>query len=471
MDHVILQPITFLPDNKGFLTTYLTTRPYNQVDSAFEYQHFLLLNNAGQQTHDFVPDSFNNMSSQLHSYMGKYYFGTIRTHVNNGNFSFKQGLSKYDPTTKQIVLHQDFANQAINTCQYAFFKDRIFCGYNVSHDSSDIFLLDTNFNQLRKKRVRGAILGAILNNYTPQLVGIKLRSVHPINPLDVVMLDSSFNLLRELSIDSLGLDSLIVPGQTIKAWVNSMDPRIVGHDTNLTILSFSNKFSEKTGSIIKSRSKAVSVEIQHNIVKRITRAGQINRETLSSASKSIGHLVFHVGHEQGVNSPFFYPPKDSSRLILIKENLVTKQVDTTYYAEPDQAFWPASIDVTDDTSVVVSGTRYNYVNPNVPDVSEGFILHFNKNGQVLYTGIREQAKDDSFTLFPNPCSGATLNLKSATYPVQVNIYAMDGRRIESMLIIDKTQHLQVQDWPNGLYFVQCSNAQGTYTEKVVIQRD
>jgi len=468
--HCFINSIGQLPNDSGFIFAYGTTKGSAITDSTSSNVHLLFFNRHGVFLRDTVIDSTIRIGTKLHPYKNRTFCGIYKSMLVNGHWKDIAGVAELDVLGTKFLKWKWLGVDSLNGTLFAFHNDKILYTNHKGSDSTQLSVLDSNLTIVQHKILKGRVWSTIYSNYTPQLLGSGL--IPNTNKIyQLVMLDNSLNFYRTKVIDSLGLDSFSFLGQVVNANMMSMDSRLVEHDTSKTILSFSNRFCDKFPCSVNKFNKVVTVILEQNEVKRISRIGDSQVASEVFATKILGNILFHVAYAKPTNYLSSLPGNEETKLLVIREDILSTKLDTFYYSEPGTWLYPTSIEITADTSIIITGGRYNMINPKVDDQVEGFILHFNRSGHQLYTGQFAQRKDLDRFAFPNPVNNHTLFLKNVQIGSQLRLLTMEGKVLmQGSLDQSQTTVLNFETIPNGVYLLEINFQNTRHVEKVIVIR-
>lgn len=155
-------------------------------------------------------------------------------------------------------------------------------------------------------------------------------------------------------------------------------------------------------------------------------------------------------------SGFEYPgnaPQSTPSKILVQKldtNGVLKWVK--YYGEANMYYNPMAICATADSGAVISGMRYNLVNPAVPGACEGFVLKIDKDGMLLTTGINKSpAEKTVFKVLPNPADDFISFKTGTNNNFFVEIYNNLGKQVFSGRRFDE-EKIPLAELNQGILF-------------------
>jgi hypothetical protein len=121
---------------------------------------------------------------------------------------------------------------------------------------------------------------------------------------------------------------------------------------------------------------------------------------------------------------------------------------TKYYGG-DSYYFLRSIIATKDGGALLSGTRYDYLNPdNEVDV---YVLKVDSTG--IYTIIDETTDIElrEAIVYPNP-SRETLNIETGLKDAEISLYNLNGKKIKTQELQQGVTRINLQNLASGMYF-------------------
>ena len=119
-----------------------------------------------------------------------------------------------------------------------------------------------------------------------------------------------------------------------------------------------------------------------------------------------------------------------------------------------------TIEIFEDGKIMVSGNFNQYNGIYVSGVAR-------LNGVETELGTVALVKEAaSVTLYPNP-TNATLNIQSTELVTKIEIYALDGKRVQNL--VAPTHAIDVSTLESGYYFCKVYSQSGNVTKKFVKQ--
>ena len=68
-------------------------------------------------------------------------------------------------------------------------------------------------------------------------------------------------------------------------------------------------------------------------------------------------------------------------------------------------------------------------------------------------------KQSAFSIFPNPASDVITIKNNSGIPTQAKLYDLTGRALQNIAIENNTTRINIQSYPNGLYFLKLNNSE------------
>jgi hypothetical protein len=88
---------------------------------------------------------------------------------------------------------------------------------------------------------------------------------------------------------------------------------------------------------------------------------------------------------------------------------------------------------------------------------------------VGYDNVNE-SKDIAFNVYPNPISDGNFSiLLESVMPSEVVIYNVNGQKVKSQHIENKTNTINVELLDSGVYFIELKNIEGKYSKIIIIE--
>lgn len=112
---------------------------------------------------------------------------------------------------------------------------------------------------------------------------------------------------------------------------------------------------------------------------------------------------------------------------------------------------------TNDTVLQRAGIYFDYNFPVITNDAETTFA-------VLSNPIFEI--DDSITIYPNP-TASILNIDSDFTIESMELYDVQGRILETVLVSEKITKLDISSKSKGIYFLKIKSEKGSKVEKVV----
>jgi len=78
------------------------------------------------------------------------------------------------------------------------------------------------------------------------------------------------------------------------------------------------------------------------------------------------------------------------------------------------------------------------------------------------------AADESVKIYPNPSSGV-VNISAATHVQSMELYDVQGRLLQSVIINDTAGALNISQRSQGIYFLKIRTDAGVKVEKIIKQ--
>jgi len=89
--------------------------------------------------------------------------------------------------------------------------------------------------------------------------------------------------------------------------------------------------------------------------------------------------------------------------------------------------------------------------------------------RLLETGVSQQLPSRSIKVFPNPSRGK-VKISYLENELNYNFYSMNGIRLQSGKISESPYPLNLENFGNGLYLLECFTGNKMYLQKLIIQR-
>lgn len=102
----------------------------------------------------------------------------------------------------------------------------------------------------------------------------------------------------------------------------------------------------------------------------------------------------------------------------------------------------------------------------------GLFFLFEKSPQSgcdVLTATREPPRVPGFTLFPNPATDHLI-VESAGEPGHLTLFALDGRKVRVVRMVDRGLRLDLGEISSGIYLLEFRSSEGRATKKIMIHR-
>lgn len=173
---------------------------------------------------------------------------------------------------------------------------------------------------------------------------------------------------------------------------------------------------------------------------------------------SVGSIGYNGGTLQANNSNILVCKSDTMGNLIWKKN----------YGD-DMFYRPVSIIQTLDSGFLISGLRYNYQSPLYPGIGENFILHLNKTGDILTTGIKEQGGINytGIKCYPNPTKDVMYFDIPFGTTYEIELYNASGKIIYSYKTYFNKAPINTELFESGIYFYKIKTQTNYYTGKFI----
>lgn len=173
---------------------------------------------------------------------------------------------------------------------------------------------------------------------------------------------------------------------------------------------------------------------------------------------SVGSVGFTGGILQANNSNIQICKSDTMGNLIWKKS----------YGD-DMFYRPVSIIQTLDSGFLVSGLRYNYQTPIYPGVAENFILRLNKNGNIIFTSIKENSNLNfsSVKCYPNPSKDFIYIDVPFVDEYDIYVYNVLSELIVQEKEFKKLSALNIQQLNTGTYILKIKTKNAWLTSKFI----
>ncbi|MFN8117834.1 MAG: T9SS type A sorting domain-containing protein [Bacteroidia bacterium] len=198
----------------------------------------------------------------------------------------------------------------------------------------------------------------------------------------------------------------------------------------------------------------------------------------SSTSDKKGKYIFSTSisdFTNGIVIGNFTPTKILTAKIDTSGNLIWQK----YFGTSNYYYQPMAVAATSDSGVVVSGMRFNTLFPTQKDSMEGFVIKYDKDGNLSInnTIVKEQTKSFiSVELYPNPTSNETsvnislVNSSDVTVTVLNNVGQIVHQSMVTLNAGSNKLNIDTKNLASGIYNVLVATENGSVTKKLSVTK-
>jgi hypothetical protein len=220
---------------------------------------------------------------------------------------------------------------------------------------------------------------------------------------------------------------------------------ITGH-TSVIYDSICNYRKSMIHSIIGNNNKILNTVLINDMFRDVRYADNTNFVYYNQR-----HL-FTVGSE-GYNG--WFVGNNNTSILITKSDTMANLIWKKSYGN-DMFYRPVSIIQTLDSGFLISGIRYDYQNTAYTGVAQGFILRLDKNGDMISTGIKDEANKNysSFKCYPNPSKDFIKIDVSFVNEYEVHVYNVLGELLMQEKKFKNLNSIDTQALSPGTYILK-----------------
>jgi hypothetical protein len=391
---------------------YIFNTNYNQPNSpnVSLRSHILHVSNSGALINTIPINTMFETTSPILRYNNCYYIsGAEIVGPSQPSFQAKSKLCKYDSlfNLKGFVVLDTVNNNFLVSSKLLRSNNRFYCAVNRTiQNIVKLYKLDLDLKKLDSISFVGRLDDLVaLNSGEIVLSGDGFTSSSVFGNKQVVKMDTSFNVINRFNFDNVSV-------------ITSPCQQTVGLSHNTTLQSLGGDKYFITGAypvvqptVCIGKANQINCVVQSNtqiVNYSIKRNGSDNIfHFFVATSSAINHSsIYNVSVvNYDMSKPPMPPQKNNTKIMVQKIDLNNQELWTRIYG--GEAFYvPYSIIATQDSGCIISGIRYDSINYQIKDVSEGFVMKLDKDGNQVFTQLFENGR-------PNVAQGHLLS-KSGT---------------------------------------------------------
>ncbi|PBQ32707.1 hypothetical protein CNR22_13295 [Sphingobacteriaceae bacterium] len=445
---------------------------HNETQSAngFEVREQLIRLSPFGQVIDTLnlEDNFSCLKPPVY-FQGNYlFFGTL-FQSSSSTVSAMPLLLKYDQNFNLVERKELFSNSSSNVYATKMLTapGNFYFAINLDGNpkKSIIYTTDFLFNILDSSLIDGNIQDIIVHNNHLVASGF-FFSANSGGYCQTAELDSSLQILNVLTLNNLsyipecGIQVGIM-GSTTLVDIDELKYLVTGSGV-VTNTNCSTGFRKNISAIIHNTASIFS----SNLI-GLENVDNMNFLPGLFTSKYLKQ-VYSVSYVIRSYIPAPDPRNVTTKIAIAKMDTSGALQWLKHYGE-DKYYLPISIFATSDGGAILTGLRYDTVNPVVANVGEGFVMKIDKSGNEIFVGlIDKNAPNIKFhKCFPNPALDEIkfeLPLeKSAT----ISIYNELGIEIDIFLDYHSRSSISTVHLSSGLYTYKIKTKSSVYSGKFV----
>ncbi len=294
----------------------------------------------------------------------------------------------------------------------------------------------------------------------------------------VAKLDTNFNVISRFNLDSITKSPTNCSAKIgISDYTNLME---ISPNTYYVGGFFPVPYSSCTDDdqavygIINNNNQVIEGK-QYGVTGGIREAGQNNASMIDKKDVYIYNTCVS-GLTNGIIMGITYTPT----------SVLTTKIDTSgnliwqkHFNTLNYYYEPLAVCATSDSGVVVSGMRFNTLFPNQKDSMEGFVLKYDKNGNLSggSTNVHEQTLLlIHVELFPNPTSNETsvnislANSSDVAVTVLNNVGQIVYQSASTLSAGSNKVNIDTRNLASGIYNVLVATENGSVTKKLSVTK-
>ncbi|MCC6181030.1 MAG: T9SS type A sorting domain-containing protein [Bacteroidia bacterium] len=221
-----------------------------------------------------------------------------------------------------------------------------------------------------------------------------------------IVVDTLFNIVNIYNLDSLTYviaGGSVVTGCSSQISIDALYFKIlpISHTKNYLIGQYdvvynANCDSKKNliHSVIDHSNQIINSKIIGDSTRDVRYADNINYACYNNGS------IYTVAAESYTGQIL---QNNNTNILVIKSDTLGNLIWTKKYGD-NMFYRPVSIIQTLDSSLLISGIRYDYQNTTFLNIAQGFILKLDKDGNPIMTGVKQYSSEtfNEINCYPNP---------------------------------------------------------------------
>ena len=374
-----------------------------------------------------------------------YYYLTVSRYINDSTFHaiIKKCDKNFNVVNeKKLYMPKNTFPSFVNFCEMggnifvALNKEQVFSHGNG--DTSMLYRLDLNLNLKDSVGKSNYLLD--LNSNDTCLIYSQVNLIG-YNPVEVHKITKNFNHLKTFTLDSI---FLILQNSSVKCYQYG------------TLLNLDqDKFAvvSNANCPLDYGASALTAIFSNNKCVNAIKVGSPNQK-YSSHTQGSPNSTFRFGSIYNVlycdREMYFVPPKIHNYFNVHKIDTAGNLIWSKYFGG-DRWYRPTGIYAANDSGVVVSGMRYDTLNPAVVGAAEGFIMKIDKDGNQVMVNVIEIQKKITSRVYPNPATSEIYIELADDAKYELKIYDTQGKEVMTVQQFTRTKKLAVSHLTKGVY--------------------